>query len=97
MIRPFASTGLMKHGYSIEQVKQWRAEQSQAGKPSTLEDFFPAHGLCSNCHAVGKNISGVQWQDSSGAEHSIELVSRGVPVTMASLYELDMKSAVRWD
>jgi hypothetical protein len=97
MIRPHASTGLTKHGYGIEQVKLWRAEQSQAGEPSSLEDFFRAHGLCFDCHAGGKNISGILWQDSSGVEHSIELLAPGVPETIASLHEQELKNALRWD
>ena len=97
MIRPHASTGLMKNGYGIEEVKQWRTEQDQAGKPSTLEDFFRTHGLCFNCHAGGKNISGIQWQDSNGAEHSIELLAPGVPETIASIHQRELKNAVRWD
>ncbi len=96
MIRPHASTGLMKHGYGIGQVKQWRTEQSRAGKPSSLEDFFRAHGLCFNCHAVGQKISGVKWQDPA-AVSSIELLAPGVPESIASIHQRELKDAVRWD
>jgi len=97
MIRAHALPALQKHGYGIEQVKQWRTEQERVGKPSTFEDFLRAHGYCVHCHSAGKFISGVHWQDSNGVEHSIELLAPGVPETIASIHQRELKDAVRWD
>ena len=38
---------------SIEQVKQWRTQESAAGRPSDLSDYCHLHGLCSDCNAEG--------------------------------------------
>ncbi len=43
MIHAHSLPALLNHGYSIEQVKQWRTEQEKAGKPSSLDDFLLAH------------------------------------------------------
>ena len=88
---------LLNHGYGLEQLKQWRIAQEEAGKPSTLDDFIRAHGLCVHCRSVGKLISGIQWQDSSGAEHTIALLAPEVSETIASLHERELKNALRWD
>src|SRR6266566_8366653 len=53
MIHSHAVPALLKHGYGIEQVKQWRTEQEKAGKPSTFDDFLRAHGLCVHCRSAG--------------------------------------------
>jgi hypothetical protein len=66
MIHSHAVPALLKHGYGIEQVKQWRTEQEKSGKPSTFDDFLRAHGLCVQCRSAGKFISGIHWQDSNG-------------------------------
>lgn len=97
MIHDYTVPALLKHGYTIQGVKQWRTEQMQAGKPSALEDFLRAHGLCIHCRSAGRNISGIRWWDDDGAEHSVEIVSPGVPETIASLYERELKNALRWD
>jgi len=44
-----------------------------------------------------KFISGVHWQDSSGVEHTIELLAPGVPETIASLHQRELKNSLRWD
>jgi hypothetical protein len=97
MIRSHASTALQEHGYGIEQVKQWRTDQQKAGKPSSFDDFLRAHRLCVPCHSAGKFISGVHWEDSSGVKHGIALLAPGVPETIASLQERELKNAVCWD
>jgi len=97
VIHDWALPALLKHGYSIEQVKQWRAEQYNAQQPSTLDDFIRVHGLCIHCRAVGRYISGIHWQDSTRVEHSVELISPGVPESIASLHERELKYALRWD
>ena len=37
----------------IGEVKEWRAMEVAAGRPSAFEDYCRAHGLCSACRAVG--------------------------------------------
>jgi hypothetical protein len=98
MIRAPSVTALTKHGYGIGQVKRWREEQNQAGKPSTLDDFCRAHGLCIHCGAEGKNIVGVRWRDLQGTEHTRQLATEGAaPETVASIYEQELKNAAHWD
>ena len=97
MIHAHSLPALLNHGYSIEQVKQWRTEQEKAGKPSSLDDFLLAHQLCVHCRSAGKFISGVHWQDSSGVEHTVELLALGVPETIASLHQRELKNSLRWD
>jgi len=40
MIRPHASTGLMKHGYGIGQVKQWRNRAESGWQAFELGGFL---------------------------------------------------------
>jgi hypothetical protein len=35
------------------QIKAWRATEFEAGRPSSLEDYFRANGFCVHCHGVG--------------------------------------------
>jgi hypothetical protein len=58
---------------------------------------FIAVLLENNCRSAGKFISGVHWQDSTGVEHTIELLAPGVPETIASLHQRELKNALRWD
>jgi hypothetical protein len=97
MIYAHTMPALLNHGYSIQHVKRWRTEQENAGKPSSFDDFLLAHQLCVHCRAIGKFISGILWQDSSGIEHTIELLEPGVPETIASLHQRELKHGLRWD
>jgi hypothetical protein len=56
-------TSLREHGFTIEDIKQWRKRQFEAGKPSNLKDFFDTHGLCSVCECTGVRLVG---RDDSG-------------------------------
>jgi hypothetical protein len=96
-IRPFANEGLAKHGYSIQQVKTWRAEQYELGRPSTFQDFFSIHGLCPDCYGLGEVISGVFWIDSADVRNTFELIAPGVPETISSLYQRVLKSCKSWN
>lgn len=54
--RPFypqKMKSLDDHGYSLPAVKQWRQQEANAGRPSGLEDFVRAHGLCVECRGRG--------------------------------------------
>ena len=52
-------TTLWDLGYSIQSVKEWRVREQDAGRPSSLEDFYRAHGLCFACRATGVAVSPV--------------------------------------
>ena len=40
----------------LPEIKRWRAEEHKAGRPSGLEDFFRAHGLCFACKTTGTKL-----------------------------------------
>ncbi|HEX4921662.1 MAG TPA: multiheme c-type cytochrome [Candidatus Bathyarchaeia archaeon] len=52
-------TSLAELGYSLQAIKEWREREHQAGRPSGLEDFYRAHGLCYSCRATGVAVSPV--------------------------------------
>jgi hypothetical protein len=58
------SRRLEDHGLSILAIKEWRAAESEAGRSSGLDDFFHAHGLCSDCRATGVVMTG--WREPIG-------------------------------
>jgi len=33
------------HGHTVEEIKIWRAKESDAGRPCGLSDFWNAHGV----------------------------------------------------
>jgi hypothetical protein len=37
----------------LPKIKAWRATEFEAGRPSSLEDYFRANGFCIHCHGVG--------------------------------------------
>jgi hypothetical protein len=85
---------LTKHGYSIEAVKAWRTRESEAGRPSGLDDFYRAHGLCVECRGNGNKLLGCRWWDARGKERK-RLLRTGV--TVATLVERYLKDAERWE
>jgi hypothetical protein len=44
-------------------IRQWREEQSEAGKPNSLGDYFLAYGICTDCSGYGAKMIG--WSDPS--------------------------------
>ena len=48
-------------GFSPDAVKAWRQREHDEGRPSSLNDFYRAHGLCATCTGSGKTIVGVNW------------------------------------
>src|SRR6266849_3384281 len=84
----------MRHGYSIQTVKAWRAQELEAGKPSGLDDFYQAHGLCIECRGNGDKLLGCRWRDAKGKEHK-RMLRAGV--TVATLHERHLKNAKEWD
>jgi hypothetical protein len=49
---------LKGHGHSLETIKDWRAREYEAGRPSGLKDFYDSHGLCFECRCTGEKIAG---------------------------------------
>jgi hypothetical protein len=39
------------------EARDWRAKETEAGRPSTHSDFFRAHGLCPACAAAGIRLN----------------------------------------
>lgn len=72
MARPFGPEGLARHGFSIQQVKEWREREHEAGRTSALDDFYRAHGICVECGGHGTLVMGVCWRDADGIERSEE-------------------------
>jgi hypothetical protein len=73
MARTNSPEGLFSHGYTLEAVKEWRAREYEAGRPSKLEDFLRAHyHLCVECRGNGKFAIGVCWRDKDGCEQAEE-------------------------
>jgi hypothetical protein len=89
--------GFRKHGYSIQAVKDWRERECNAGRPSGLEDFSKAYGLCNACRANGNFIIGVHWADESGVEKTASLGSDQQPVSISQLVQTHNLNAFRWD
>ena len=44
-----------------DEIKRWRENEHAAGRPSSLEDYFRAHGLCFVCEATGMDPRPVGW------------------------------------
>ena len=65
--RPSApeEAGLGRHGYGIEQMKNWRQRENKAGRASGLEDFYRAFHICFPCRGLGKLVIGVRWRDET--------------------------------
>ena len=47
-----------EHGFTLLEIRRWRAAQSDAGRPSSLADFYAAHGLCMDCRGHGAQMIG---------------------------------------
>jgi len=52
------STNLGKPGFGLSVVKEWRGREANAGRPSSLEDFYRTHGLCFDCRCSGVIVTG---------------------------------------
>ena len=45
----------------ILEVRQWRAHEHAADRPSGLEDWYRVNGLCFACQAYGTDPSPTGW------------------------------------
>jgi hypothetical protein len=84
MARFNSPEALTKRGYSLQAVKEWRTREYEAGRPSGLDDFFRAHGLCVECGGSGRLVVGVQWHDANG----IERMERGPVAALVQRHNL---------
>lgn len=72
---PFAGEYLKRYKAflaKIREVKDWRTTEFEAGRPSSLGDYYRTSGLCPGCHGIGislnKNGSGykaVGWDQGT--------------------------------
>ena len=58
--------GLEYFGFSIEQIRLWKKHEYEAGRESSLEDFYATNGLCFDCGSTGVQERG--WSQSTEAE-----------------------------
>lgn len=98
MARPFTPEGLRKHGFSIQQVKDWREREHKAGRKSGLDDFYRAHDVCVECGGHGRLVIGVRWRNADGIERSEE----GPIATLLEQHGLDhpknwLTEELKWD
>jgi hypothetical protein len=49
---------LEDHGFDLVKIKEWRKAEADAGRPSGLDDFYAAHGLCRDCGSYGARMIG---------------------------------------
>ena len=56
---------LEDHGVDLVKIKEWRKAEMDAGRPSGLDDFYDAHGLCLDCGSSGAQMIG--WSKPSSA------------------------------
>ena len=40
-----------------QEAREWRAKETEAGRPSSWHDFCRAHGLCTACAASGVSLN----------------------------------------
>jgi hypothetical protein len=82
-------------GFSPDAVKAWRQREHDEGRPSSLNDFYRAHGLCATCTSSGKTIVGVNWCDASGSEQTARLGTEEAP-SIAYVYDRYLRSVAAW-
>jgi len=45
----------------ILEIRRWREQEQNAGRPSGLEDWFRIHGLCFACKSGGTDPNPTGW------------------------------------
>lgn len=70
--------------YEIEEAKRWRKVESEAGRPSSLADFFSAHGICPKC--TGEGVFFVGWSDPKNADEV--RAAEGLNLKQLPVYDL---------
>jgi hypothetical protein len=46
------------HRFSIVEMREWREAEEVAGRPSAIDDFYAARGLCNDCGSNGARMIG---------------------------------------
>jgi hypothetical protein len=65
--KPFANEpfGLAGTLFRVQDIKRWREQEYEAGRPSGLDDFFRAQHLgykfCDACESRGIDVHPVDW------------------------------------
>jgi hypothetical protein len=65
--KPFANEpfGLAGTLFPFQEVKRWREQEHEAGRPSALDDFFRAQHLgysfCDACQSRAINVHPIDW------------------------------------
>ncbi len=67
---------LEDHGFDLVKIKEWRTAEAGAGRPSSLEDFYAANGLCFDCGAYGARMIG--WSNPTNEIEVKAAVELGV-------------------
>src|SRR5690242_19189807 len=70
MAVPDCPAGQRRHGYTVNEIKEWRSREHGAGRPSELDDFCRAHGTCPKCRGDGRLVIGLRWRDRDGIERA---------------------------
>jgi hypothetical protein len=83
-------------GFAIAEIKQWRTDRHNAGKPSGFDDFLAAHGFCAYCRAAGRFITRISWRDSKGDEKFFESPIADPPVELASVPKGPWEPTSEW-
>ena len=72
--------GLEYFGYSIQKIKEWRSEEDDAGRPSSLKDFYGSHGLSVDCRSTGVQERGYSKPTEAELEYAKEQGLEELPV-----------------
>jgi hypothetical protein len=58
------------------EVQAWQAQEWNARRPCSLDEYCAAHGVsvCANCQGMGFQIVSFEWDDHAGDEQSGEMV-----------------------
>ncbi len=84
-------------GFTVAEVKQWRADQQNAGRPSGVDDFLSAHGYCINCLGHGRLIIRVSWRDSEGNDCYYDSPISDPPVELRSIPKGPWEPITNWE
>jgi excinuclease UvrABC ATPase subunit len=63
------------------EIRAWRAQESDAGRPCELFDYYVQHGICPECHGDGVQMIG--WsapEDDAERQATRELNLEQLPV-----------------
>jgi len=90
--------GLARHGFTLQGIKEWRKKEYDAGRPSGIDDFFRAHGLCVKCRGERTLVVGIRRRDADGVERA----EKGPSMGLVEKYSLEnptnwLNETRKWD